>query len=661
MKSFVLPTIFTVVDNFTAPASSISKKLNSISDSAFKVARNTALMGAAIVAPMVLAAKSAISFEDRMADVAKTTQLTGSELSGLGSDILDLATKTRTPIEGLQKISEIGGQLGITGRKNILSFTDSVNKFSVALGSDFQGGVEEAARAIGSLNILFKETRKLDIADSITRAGSAMNALSAKGVQVPELTEFTKRIGQLPDAIKPTIQETIALGAVFNKAGISAEIAARGLGDVLLTASQNAPGFAKQIGISTKATRELLNTNPTEFLKKFAASLQGMDAGQFATISKDLKLADVGSIKVIGSLASGIDKLTEFQSISNNEFAKSTSLLSEYNVKNETTAAKLAMVKNNFEALSITIGTELIPIVIDLLKTVTPIIKKATDWVRENKELTKTFVKIAIGVAAMYVVSACAVGVALYSKALILNNTIQLLWGTAQAVNLALQGKTLLFLEGNALAMGIYKTIMLVVTAAQWAWNAAMTANPIGLLIVGIVAMIAIIALVIYKWDEWGAAVTTLFAFFMPGIALIISLVITFYKNWHMITQAFKGGGILNGLLAIGKVLLDVILNPLQQILELIAKVTGADWAASAASGLKEFRTDLGLNTGDVSQTVEAVNPERERQQAVSDRFEEISRQQLDVNINDPSGRATSRMGSGPIPIKLSSTHKFGS
>jgi hypothetical protein len=128
-----------------------------------------------------------------------------------------------------------------------------------------------------------------------------------------------------------------------------------------------------------------------------------------------------------------------------------------------------------------------------------------------------------------------------------------------------------------------------------------------------------------------------------------------------MITQAFKGGGILNGLLAIGKVLLDVILNPLQQILELIAKVTGADWAASAASGLKEFRTDLGLNTGDVSQTVEAVNPERERQQAVSDRFEEISRQQLDVNINDPSGRATSRMGSGPIPIKLSSTHKFGS
>lgn len=613
MKSFIIPTIFSAIDKFSSPVDGMHKKLKSFADSAFRFARNTALAGAAILAPMVVAANSAIKFEDRMADVAKTTQIAGAELSGLGSDLLNLATITRTPIEGLQKIAEIGGQLGITGRKNIISFTESVNKFSVALGSDFEGGVEQATRAIGGLNVLFKETRKLDIADSITRAGSAINALSAKGVQVPELTEFTSRIGQLPDAIKPTVQETIALGAVFNKAGISAEIAARGLGDVLITASQNAPGFAKQIGLSTDATRELLNTNPTEFLKKFATSLRGVDAGQFAAISKDLKLADVGSIKVIGSLSSSVEKLGEFQAMSNAEFAKGTSLLNEYNIKNETTAAKLAIAKNNFEALSITIGTELIPIVSDLLKTITPLIKGAIDWVRNNKELTKTIIKIAIGVASfMFVLSGLA-------------------------------------------------TIFGVVTSAVAFFSLALWTCPITWIIAGIIALIAVIVSIIVYWKEWGSLAMAFFAFFAPGLALIISLVMSFYNNWEMITKAFREGGILSGLMAIGKVLLDVVLSPLQQILEVIAKITGADWAASAAQGLKEFRTSLDLNTGDDSNPVEPVNPNKEREQAISNRFEEISRQQLDVNINDPSGRASASMGAGPIPIKLSSTHKFGS
>lgn len=630
MKAFTIPTIFSAIDKFSKPVDGMNKKLKSFSDTAFRFARNTAIAGAAILAPLVLAANSAIKFEDRMADVAKTTQIAGSELSGLGSDLLDLATTTRTPIEGLQKIATIGGQLGITGRKNIVSFTESVNKFSVALGSDFEGGVEQATRAIGGLNVLFKETRKLDIADSITRAGSAINALSAKGVQVPELTEFTARIGQLPDAIKPTVQETIALGAVFNKAGISAEIAARGLGDVLITASQNAPKFAKQMGLSTDATRDLLNTNPTEFLKKFATSLRGINASQFAKLSKNLKLADVGSIKVIGSLSSSVEKLGEFQALSNAEFAKGTSLLNEYNIKNEITAAKLAIAKNKFEALAITIGTELIPIVSDLLKEITPIIKGAIDWVRNNKELTKTLIKVAIGVSAfLFVMSAVSTVVG-----------------------------------GITAAIALYNGIVLVAQVITAVWNAILLANPliwvvaiIVLAIAAITALIYVVVQIVKHWDELGAGITLL----LGPLGLVINLVMSFVRNWETITKAFSEGGVLAGFKAIGAVILDSVLYPLEQIMSVIAKITGADWAANAASGLKDFRASLDLKTEEDNSVV-PVNPEREkREAAVADRFEEISRQQLDVNINDPTGRATTSMGSGPIPIKLSSTHKFGS
>jgi hypothetical protein len=43
--------------------------------------------------------------------------------------------------------------------------------------------------------------------------------------------------------------------------------------------------------------------------------------------------------------------------------------------------------------------------------------------------------------------------------------------------------------------------IMGLVTAAQWAWDAAMDANPIGLIVIGIAALIAIIVLLVKHWD----------------------------------------------------------------------------------------------------------------------------------------------------------------
>lgn len=60
-----------------------------------------------------------------------------------------------------------------------------------------------------------------------------------------------------------------------------------------------------------------------------------------------------------------------------------------------------------------------------------------------------------------------------------------------------------------------------VVTAAQWAWNAAMMANPIGLVIAGIMALIAVVALVIKYWEPISG--------FFSGL-------------WDGITSAFSSG-----------------------------------------------------------------------------------------------------------------------
>ena len=87
-----------------------------------------------------------------------------------------------------------------------------------------------------------------------------------------------------------------------------------------------------------------------------------------------------------------------------------------------------------------------------------------------------------------------------------------------------------------AIAMGAWQVITWGVTAAQWLLNVALTANPIGLIIVAVVAFIAGLALLI-KW-LWNASDTVLlvFAAFMPFIALPILLI----KNWDKVVSFFK-------------------------------------------------------------------------------------------------------------------------
>jgi phage-related minor tail protein len=96
------------------------------------------------------------------------------------------------------------------------------------------------------------------------------------------------------------------------------------------------------------------------------------------------------------------------------------------------------------------------------------------------------------------------------------------------------------------------KAIIVAVTAVQWLWNIAMTANPIGLIIAGIVALIAIIVAVIMNWetvkqvtiDIWNAIVDFfveywpyLFAIMTGGLTIIIDFIIDHWDEIKEITS----------------------------------------------------------------------------------------------------------------------------
>lgn len=143
-------------------------------------------------------------------------------------------------------------------------------------------------------------------------------------------------------------------------------------------------------------------------------------------------------------------------------------------------------------------------------------------------------------------------------------------------------------------------------TIAQWNLNAALTANPIGAIIMLVVALVAAVVVIIKKWDDWGAALSL----FMGPLGWVISLVQSFRKHWDSITDAFTKGGIVAGIKRIGLVLLDALLYPVQQLLELLAKIPGlGGLAGSGAAMIKQLRKGLALDENDKKAVEKKTGP----------------------------------------------------
>lgn len=296
-----------------------------------------ALTGIVISIQEIIAMNSKLS--DAQSNVMKTTGMTKVEVDELTKSFGLL--QTRTSRIDLLGIAEQGGRIGIA-KAEIGDFVNVMNKASVALGDSFTGGAEEVANKLGKIKFLFEETKNLGVEQSYNAIGSAINDLGANGTaSEANIADFTTRIGSLTDVLKPTIQETLALGTAFEESGIESEVSARAYGIFMKQASTESGKFAKVMGISQKAVENMINTDPLEFMLKFSEGMRGMDATKTAKTLDYLGISADGANKVIGAMGNNVGRFRELIDLSNNSFASGTSLVNEYDIKNNNLAATL--------------------------------------------------------------------------------------------------------------------------------------------------------------------------------------------------------------------------------------------------------------------------------------------------------------------------------
>lgn len=295
---------------------------------------------------VVLSFQKIIDLNGKLADaqdnVRKTTGMTKDEVNELTKSFGLL--ETRTSRIDLLKIAEQGGRLGIP-KAEIQDFVKNMNVASVALGDSFTGGVDEVAEKLGKIKFLFQETKDVGVDLAYNAIGSAINDLGANGVaSEANIAEFTKRIGSLTDVLKPTVQETLALGAAFEESGIDAETSSRAYNIFMKQAATESGKFAKVMGISQKAVEDMINTNPMEFMLNFSKGLKNMDATEVAKTLDFLGVNADGANKVIGAMGNNFDRFHELIDLSNKSFSDGSSLVTEYDIKNNNLAATLEKV-----------------------------------------------------------------------------------------------------------------------------------------------------------------------------------------------------------------------------------------------------------------------------------------------------------------------------
>lgn len=177
----------------------------------------------------------------------------------------------------------------------------------------------------------------------------------------------------------------------------------------------------------------------------------------------------------------------------------------------ETFNFKLAATKAALSVVSVEIGESLLPVVGALLEKITEILGPMTEWISKNEQLTQVVVSLVsafllLGTATL-VLQRVIVTIRLMASAMFLGRAATLAWAAALSVWNGIMFLVPILTNRANFQIAMYLLWSKLAAAATKVWagvqlvfNAIITASPIGLIIV---AIIAVVAAVIYAYTHF--------------------------------------------------------------------------------------------------------------------------------------------------------------
>ena len=451
------------------------------------------------------AGKMAMNFDEGIAKINTTAQLTPKELKSLKSELIGMGAKVGADLSTVPAAYE-----------KILSQTNDVKLSTDILQQSLKGAkagfadqTVVADALAQTLSVVGKEN---------TIAQEVLDTLfAAKRVGAGEFADFARYVPGLVaggSALGLGFKESAGMFAYMTAKGQSAEQST-----MLLQNAYTALG-------KSDITKGLENANISVFnvdgsmkdmdviFGQLQKKLQGFGKDDKAKSSflEKIGLKDAQAKQAFMVLSSDSKKLSEIMHDVANARGESDAAFKN----SENPIQKIALLWSKIQQLMISFGgiisTILVPALMGALFVLTPIFDTLT-WLFDKISEGNPWVLGFAGVIALLTIAYEANTIALKASEL---------WTKRKMI----ADKAAAFWAGGMIA------VTNLWTAAQWAFNAAMAVNPVVWIVMAVIALIAAIAYVIYKTDGWGKQWDSVMNFMKYSFQAFVEAVKFYFSTW---------------------------------------------------------------------------------------------------------------------------------
>ncbi|UXR79797.1 phage tail tape measure protein [Staphylococcus sp. IVB6218] len=369
----------------------IGPKLKSVGESMKSVGRSMSMyVTAPTVAGFGLAVKASVDYEQAIAGVAKTTNMSGKELNNMSDKILGMSKKMPFAATEIAGVAEAAGQLGVK-KKDITSFTKTMLDMGVATNLTADEAATEFAR--------FANAAKMPITD-VDRLGSTVTALgNTTATTEKEIVEMGQRLAGAGAQAGFSADQIMSISAAMSSAGIEAEAGGTAMTQIMnkmtkaaANGGEELESFAKTSGMSAEEFAQTWENNPSKALSAFVKGLSQTKGGAKGVIAAldQVGIKGVREADTIRRMANNHKLLDGALKTGADAWKKNTALTNEANTRYKTMGSQLQVFKNKLTALAIDIGNVIAPVVVSITK-------KLGEWAEKFTELPTPIKGVAIG------------------------------------------------------------------------------------------------------------------------------------------------------------------------------------------------------------------------------------------------------------------------
>ena len=517
-----------------------------------------------------LAIRESMKFSSAFAGVRKTIDATEPEFAKLRQGIRDMAKEIPASREAIAGVAEAAGQLGIEN-ENVLSFTRTM----IDMGESTNLAADEAATALARFgNITGMEQTNFDrLGSSIVALGNNMATTEA------EVVNFGMRIAGAGAQVGMSEADIMGLSAAFSSVGISAEAGGTALSKTMINieASVQKGGgklklWAETAGMSADEFKKAWQEDAAGALTAVVKGLGEMEKQGGSTLGQleKLGITEVRQRDALLRAAGAGDLLSDALKISGDAWKENGALAEEAGRRYETPESRMAIMKNRVSDMGITIGDKLMPSFLRLIEGATKLAEKFGNLTDGQQDfiIKAALVGAAIGPVLVIVGRlaqgvGAAVGVA-GKLALAFSKGGKAAPGWARGIAGVTKGLAS-FVKQGALAIAslarqaaswvaetaakvaataatvAHTAVTKASAAAQWLLNAALSANPIGLVVIAIAGLVAALVVAYKKSETFRNIVNAAWGAIKTAAVAVFGFVANYIKTWVGIIRAVLG------------------------------------------------------------------------------------------------------------------------